>query len=111
MPGIVMIAFAIMASRFFAVPVNQTLNANDYVLNLVEIIGVPISYVGLCFVVAIIAHPKGRNPIYWLFISLLVTPLVLIPLLLIPGLKQCPLCRQKVDKKVMFCRLCGHRFY
>jgi len=111
MTGIVIIAFMILAPRFFAVPVNQSLNAIDYVFNIVEINGVPISYVGLSFILAIIAHRRGRNPIYWFFISLLVTPLVLIPLLLIPGLKQCPGCKQKVNKRSYFCRPCGHRFY
>ena len=52
------------------------------------------------------AHQKGRNPVIWFFIGLLIGLIGCLIVWCLPKMKKCPSCMKRVDRRATRCRFC-----
>jgi hypothetical protein len=72
-------------------------------------------YLFFAILVGVYASKKGRSQIGWIFLSVIITPMVALIILLIVGppsklLKKCPTCAEEVKVEAVVCRFCNYKF-
>ncbi|HVI49949.1 MAG TPA: zinc ribbon domain-containing protein [Candidatus Sulfotelmatobacter sp.] len=72
-----------------------------------------ILWFGVSVIIAIAASARGRNPLIWFLLPLIITPLLAALLLLVVGggsnsTQPCPRCRETIKIGAKVCRFCGH---
>jgi hypothetical protein len=53
---------------------------------------------------------RGHNVLVSILVSAFLFPIGTLLVLLVPGKKRCPQCRERIERKAMVCRFCQYRF-
>jgi len=69
-----------------------------------------ILYLGLVVGAGFLADSKGRSVIAWVLWTLCFPLIAFIVLLVISANKECPSCKNKVNKDVLVCHVCKYKF-
>jgi hypothetical protein len=72
-------------------------------------------YLFFASLVGVYASRKGRSKIGWIFLSIIITPMVALSILLIIGTpsklpKKCPKFAEEVKIEAQICRFCNYEF-
>ena len=70
----------------------------------------PLLLVLAAVVGGIVGAMRGHNVALAMIVSVILFPIGPLLVLLVPGGKKCPQCRERIDRKATVCRFCAYRY-